>query len=65
MHMVLMQALHEGKKMKFGHIALEHMLDAAKKSGKSLTYGCLLTKIFQAFQNKDRERRTKRKWKHL
>lgn len=38
-------ALHEGKKFNFGHIALEHKLDARRKNGKFLPYGCLLTKF--------------------
>lgn len=40
--MVTMQAIHEGKKLTFEHV--EHMLDVIKKEGKSLSYGCLLTR---------------------
>lgn len=51
--MVLMQALQAGMKLNFRHIALEHMLDARKKYGKVLPYGCVLTKVFKFFEIKD------------
>lgn len=36
--MLMMQALHEGKMLNFGHLALEHMLHTGKKDGKYLPY---------------------------
>lgn len=38
--------------MNFVHIALEHMIYVAKKSSKSLLYGCFLTNLYKFFKIK-------------
>lgn len=51
LQMVIMQALHERRKLNFGHLAL-HILHVGKKDGKYLPYGCLITKVFKFYKLK-------------
>ncbi|KAI5674023.1 hypothetical protein M9H77_14387 [Catharanthus roseus] len=49
MHLFVMLALHEHRRMNFGFMAIEHMLATQSSSTKCLPYSCFLMKIFQYF----------------
>ncbi|KAI5667351.1 hypothetical protein M9H77_17204 [Catharanthus roseus] len=49
-YITLFQILLSPIKIKFGYIAIEHMLATQSSSTKCLPYGCFLAKVFQHFK---------------
>ncbi|KAI5673079.1 hypothetical protein M9H77_13443 [Catharanthus roseus] len=48
-HSFVMLGLHQHRRMNFGYMAIEHMLDTHTSYTKCSPYGCFLTKVFQYF----------------